>query len=248
MKQEIVPYALLQSNSWNPNVMNSRQFEAELQSIAEFGFIDPPTVREPEGVEYLEIVDGEHRWKAYDALYQLWQSGSNHYETEDGRTIPFHPMLKEVFADHLIPVVNLGQISETTAKRLTLIMNETRGKANPVDVAALLAQIAEESDVATARQGLPHTAAEMEELLQLAAFDWDAVAKTTPEQAPEETDTEQFVTINVRLSESQHSVYLAARDRIASKLAEEGQNLHESEAISHGQVLELLSAEYLASP
>lgn len=52
----------LHPNPWNPNRMNAFMFAKALESIQEFGFIDPLTVR-PHGAQF-EIIDGEHRYKA----------------------------------------------------------------------------------------------------------------------------------------------------------------------------------------
>lgn len=48
-------------NPWNPNKMDNETYRKEIESIREFGFVDPVTVRQA-GDKY-EIIDGEHRWK-----------------------------------------------------------------------------------------------------------------------------------------------------------------------------------------
>ena len=53
----------LEPNPWNPNVMDPEMFAKEVESIREFGFVDPLTVRELESDRF-QIIDGEHRWKA----------------------------------------------------------------------------------------------------------------------------------------------------------------------------------------
>lgn len=50
-------------NPWNPNRMDDEMLRKEVESIREFGFVDPITVRmRPQ--EKWQIIDGEHRWKA----------------------------------------------------------------------------------------------------------------------------------------------------------------------------------------
>ena len=58
---ESIATSMLQPNPWNPNVMSQAMFAKALNSITEYGFIDPVTVM-PEGAHYL-IIDGEHRWR-----------------------------------------------------------------------------------------------------------------------------------------------------------------------------------------
>lgn len=52
----------LHPNPWNPNRMNAFMYAKAMESISEFGFVDPLTVRK-HGDQY-EIIDGEHRWRA----------------------------------------------------------------------------------------------------------------------------------------------------------------------------------------
>lgn len=48
-------------NPWNPNKMDDEMLRKEVESIREFGFVDPITVRVFAAV--WQIIDGEHRWK-----------------------------------------------------------------------------------------------------------------------------------------------------------------------------------------
>jgi ParB/RepB/Spo0J family partition protein len=58
-----VPIGQLVPNPWNPNEMDPEVYEKARQSIRQFGFIDPITVRQlPDGM--YQIIDGEHRWRA----------------------------------------------------------------------------------------------------------------------------------------------------------------------------------------
>ena len=51
----------LDPNPWNPNRQSEAVTKATSESIEEFGFIDPVTVRIVEG--RYQIIDGEHRWR-----------------------------------------------------------------------------------------------------------------------------------------------------------------------------------------
>ena len=51
-------------NSYNPNRQSDRDFELLLKSMKEDGFTQPVIVQKSTS----EIVDGEHRWRASQAL------------------------------------------------------------------------------------------------------------------------------------------------------------------------------------
>jgi ParB-like chromosome segregation protein Spo0J len=57
-----LPIDSLEPNPWNPNKMDDEMLRKEIESIKEFGFVDPITVRSLAG--RYQIIDGEHRWKA----------------------------------------------------------------------------------------------------------------------------------------------------------------------------------------
>lgn len=59
-----------------------------------------------------EVIDGEHRWRAAKEL-----------------------KLKEV------PVINMGIVKDEVAKQLTIVLNETRGKAKAKELAQLIQEL-----------------------------------------------------------------------------------------------------------
>lgn len=147
-----------QRNPWNPNRMDLETFEKEKLSITNNGFIDPIKVRELEDGS-LEIVDGEHRWRAAQELG-----------------------LKE------IPAINLGPISDEQAKKLTIIANELRGAPEPVLLSALLKDLNKSITVDQLSLELPMSQAEIESMVRAAeTFDWasisDGIDKATQNSA-----------------------------------------------------------------
>lgn len=138
---EFVAPDQLVPNPWNPNVQAEKVYTREIRSIQQHGFIDPITVRRlPTGE--LQIVDGEHRWKAACALG-----------------------LKQV------PITNLGDLPDSDAKRLTILLNELRGEPEVDKLAALLSDLASSTSVADLAQELPITEADMSALIS--SFDWE---------------------------------------------------------------------------
>lgn len=136
----------LSPNDYNPNRMSDEVFAKEIRSIEKNGFIDPVKVRQLEDGS-LEIVDGEHRWRASMKLG-----------------------LKS------IPAINLGPIPDEQAKKLTIIANELRGAPEPVLLAALLKDLNESISIDQLAAELPMSSAEIDALVRSAStFDWDSV-------------------------------------------------------------------------
>jgi ParB/RepB/Spo0J family partition protein len=160
----------VQPNPWNPNVMDEQTFKKELRSIKEHGFIDPITVRENED-GFLEIVDGEHRWKAAKEL-----------------------KLKS------IPAVNLGSIGDPQAKKLTVIFNELKGTADPGKLGELLASLSTSISVEDLAADLPMSAVEIDTLIQSTVpFDWDAAeSKESKERGRKALDERKFMISTLR--------------------------------------------------
>lgn len=145
-------------NTWNPNVQNERQFTAEIESILSNGFLAPILVRK-EGDTY-QIIDGEHRYKALNKIIEDGKTGvKNVGELVSGKKIP------SIVID----------VDEVHAKRLTIIMNETRGRADLAKLGDLLNAIAPELGD-NLIEGLPYTPTQLEELMDIAEFDWESLS------------------------------------------------------------------------
>lgn len=139
-----VPVAALHPNPWNPNKQDERTYAAERESIREHGFIDPVLVRpHPDHLGEWQIIDGEHRWRAAQ---------------DEGAT--------EI---DIIP----RAFTDTAAKKLTIILNETRGNADVALLGKLIADLSTELSPEDLRLGLPYSDAEMKHLLDVGKLDWD---------------------------------------------------------------------------
>ena len=203
----------LHPNPWNPNRMAARTFEAERESIAKFGFIDPVTARpHPDLTGQYQIIDGEHRWRAATELG---------YQT--------------------VPVVVL-ELGDPEAKKLTVVLNETRGSANTVDLAVLLADVGKHD--ANLIEALPYDDAQLANLLAIADLelpdygDGESISDGTSSDA-----NEGWSVVPVRVPVSVAKVFAQCCERIIIE-AELGEQ--SDDAIRNGQVLEYLCAGYLA--
>lgn len=102
-----------------------------------------------------EIIDGEHRFRAG---------------------------LAESFSE--IPCNNLGQVTDAVAKQLTVIMNETRGRADQTLLQTLMREIAGEIGAEALIQAMPMQRVDVEAMLANAAVDWEQISPTLTPAAP----------------------------------------------------------------
>ncbi len=151
-----VPVDSIEPNPWNPNRQDERTYEAERESIREYGFIDPVTVREhPDDSKRYQIIDGEHRWRA---------AQDEGLET--------------------IPVLSLV-LDNAAAKKLTVILNETRGSPDLALLGSLLRNIETElQDSDSFRLGLSYTEAELKRLTDPEPLPDDVVGEQAEQPAP----------------------------------------------------------------
>lgn len=177
-----VPVDSIRPNDYNPNRMNDRQYAAELESIQHFGFLDPITIRETD--HGYVIIDGEHRWRAIkeimrriengevtlvsDAVYDD-EKGWRHKDGSPLNRMEASPALAPIIKKGEVPVANLGRVSEVDAKRLTIILNETRGTSSALDLADVLSDInrALGNDLESLQLGMAYGENEISQLLSI---------------------------------------------------------------------------------
>jgi len=162
---EIIP------NDWNPNKQNERAFEAEIESITDNGFVQPVTVRKhPTQKSKYQIIDGYHRWLALQKIFA----------DKSLQTAP----LQEIVITQEIPCVVLD-VTDAQAKKLTIVLNETRGRAELGELGALLDSIQLDFGDDLIR-GLPYNEGQLIDLLSLAEFDWENLEELIEEDKGED--------------------------------------------------------------
>lgn len=106
----------IEANGWNPNTQDDFMFGKERDSIREFGFLDPITVRSGRDkgplFKKLEIIDGEHRLRAALA---------------EGMTE--------------VVVYDVGRMSDARARILGDVLNNTKGSNDPMKWAAMVTEV-----------------------------------------------------------------------------------------------------------
>lgn len=103
-----------------------------------------------------QIIDGEHRWRA---------------------------AMKEGYL--VLPAINLGNISDQRARKLTLIFNELRGRPAPDKLAELVRELARTEALDALAQQLPLNEDELKSLVQVSTqYDWRTELKEQEESSP----------------------------------------------------------------
>lgn len=102
-----------------------------------------------------EVIDGEHRLRA--AMAEGYKE---------------------------VPCNDLGKVSDAVAKQLTIIMNETRGKADPTLLQTLLKDLESEIGVKDLIEAMPFQQVEIESLLANSKVDWDNIGPSLTAAPP----------------------------------------------------------------
>jgi hypothetical protein len=238
-----IPIEKIHPNPWNPNKLTERQLEALQESILEYGFIAAATVRQHPTFEgEYEIIDSEHRYEVVSALIE------NPPPTE----VEIHKSVRRIIELRILPCFDMGVVPDQQAKRLTVTLNETRGKADTVDLARLLHGLRSEMSLEEIGKGLPYTPEELGELTGLADFDWDTFGSQSQHpgggEGEGEGDDDEVAHFTVALPGAAYEVVTQARASIEHRLKANGDApLHKDKDWAWGQVLEYLAAEYLAT-
>lgn len=152
-----------------------------------------------------EIIDGEHRWK----------------------------VAIDVGLDR-VPIIAVS-LTDAQAKKLTILLNELRGTADPADLGALLKELLETESAEDLAGSLPFTADFIGSIVDLPEIDWDAVSAKT-EAPAKDPDKERWVERTYRMPAS-----------VASMLDEAIEHAKDGEMLEDWQAIERIFADYLAS-
>lgn len=158
---------LIEPNPWNPNRMSDDMLEKEIESVHRFGFIDPVTCRRLGDV--FQLIDGEHRWSVAKS-----HSGAC---VSDG---------KGGYTDHVgmrqLPVSDLGVVEDHIAKQMTIVLNETRGEAEPKKMGLVLIDLIAAEPLPLLTKVLPFTQDQISEMAELPRVDWNKLEGSQPKK------------------------------------------------------------------
>lgn len=199
-RMQLVDINRVLPNAYNYNEMSEKSLDRARQALREFGVVRAILVRQIAGGKF-EIVDGEHRWKLLKA---------------EGAT--------------QCPVRNLGEVSATEARALTVTMNEIRGQQDYIKMADLFASIKDYSTEAMASM-LPFAAEEITSMIEAASFDWSAY-DFGPGETPPEDMVSEYATITCRVQQEDADLI----DRKAAALCEKYGIRSDKEGVQRGML------------
>lgn len=159
-------YKIVGVNELKPNPWNPNAMTKEVMD-AEKKSIQTFGFVDPITVRELkghyEIIDGEHRFKA----------------------------ARELKVER-VPVINLGTITDAKAKQLTIVLNETRGKAKPKELAELIAELNKGGVSFDDLSGItPFTATDLKVMVE--GLGVDHVGRAADSDRPEQTAIKMIV-------------------------------------------------------
>lgn len=213
----------IELNPWNPNRTTETQQKAIGESLGWVGQVLEILVRpHPEKEGKYQVIDGEHR------LAELDKAGKQ-----------------------LVFVNCLHGLSDADAKKLTIIMNETRGSADKIELAQLLADINANytaeglSDMMGV--GLPYDPKELDELIKLAGTDWDSFGGN--EEGDNDSDREfesqeEWKMLTIKMPVESFEILEDVYKLIEEEIKSSGESLPKDRAIAWGEVLGRLAEEY----
>lgn len=136
-----------------------------------------------------------------------------------------------------IPYFDIGPVDDATAKKLTIALNELRGQYDPKDMSALLQDLLRDETPAQILEQLPFSEEALAGLVGMEGFDWKGLDR--PEPKKERESGPRWVERTFRLPPEADEVIQQALDKAKSESGGE---------MVDGQALELIAADYLASP
>lgn len=143
-------------------------------------------------------------------------------------------------------VTVLHGLSDADAKKLTIILNETRGEADKIELAQLLADLSNELRGDELLNALPYEQNELDELVKLAEVDWDNFNNSEEDQQPDfkcdgDPTEDEFTKLYIVIPKEA----LLVADQ-AYELISQQRELNKNKDIAWGQVLESLAADYIS--
>jgi len=176
----------LRPNRWNYNTQKESTFNKLVAAIRRHGFTKPVIVRELEGADgkkSLEIIDGEHRWRAAQSLGM-----------------------------DMVPVLNLGTVPDKRAKEMTVVLNEIGGDPDEARLGDLLRDIQAGVDLDELLAVMPYTQTEFEMYVEAIDFSFDSLSRGDTREPISEADTKDIESKQQSLSKRQLKLVWTGKD------------------------------------
>lgn len=221
-EEKIVRISRVRPNKWNPNRMSPFSMTKLRENIRTVGFIDPILVRSgnesgPFPDGDYEIIDGEQRYTA-------------------------------AAAENLnkVKVTDLGNVSDESAKVLTITFNDLRGKHDRDALAVIVGELSKLDNGDDFIGLLPYDEAEIDSLKTLGASDFDDLAEMPPEEndrpsgrSPSDEEDDLASILELDSIKPRRAASIAARlEALREYLADNPQ--HKEDSDRPGGLLELM--------
>jgi hypothetical protein len=206
-----IPIAKLHANPWNPNKTTDRQQQAIAESLNEYS-------------QVLEIIVRPH--PEIEGEYQIID-GEHRYKELGGEGYAYANVLHG--------------LDDANGKKLTVILNETRGQADKIELSKLISDIQFDfgDDL---KLGLPYSETELDEIIKLADIDWDNFGNDDDEgEGGEGGETsEEMISIACKISPATQDLMNQVKSLVGDEI-----KLDKDKAIAWGQVLAVIADFYL---
>lgn len=190
-----------------PNPWNPNVMDSEMLEKARASIREFGFI-DPITVRGLEIIDGEHRW-----------------------------LIAREMELGVVPVIDVGPIPDAIAQQLTIVLNETRGQADPNRLGRLLKELMVTETKEHLLATLPFTAQALERLTGLPTMTWEGLDRpqtpTLPGHKPQ-----AWVERTYRMPKDSAEVIDQAIARVREKADDD---------VSDWQALEYVCADFLSS-
>ena len=213
-----------------------------------------------------EIIDGEHRWAAVHKMVQDINAGEvvvvkakrgpTGYVHLNGKPLRKNQIARQAANTFMndgtiaIPAIVLDKLGTAEAKWLTVVLNETRGTVDPRELGRLLHEVGESVDLEELAQELPFTVTDLEDLMTIGEFDFEAIEKLREQAAKEaenKIEEEDWIRFKVQMQPDEADLFRQALALVNDQLQADGYKLHEKDELANGQVLELIAADLMAA-
>lgn len=131
-------------------------------------------------------------------------------------------------------------LSDTDAKKLTVVLNETRGRAEPDKLKGLLGEMSKYMDEDDLLYTLPYTKEQLAAIMEGMQLE-DSEGEGDGAGGGKGSGEESWETIYVRVSASQKDVIQQAYDLVSDSV----DGLPKDAAIAWGRVFELIAADFI---
>jgi ParB-like chromosome segregation protein Spo0J len=135
---------------------------------------------------------------------------------------------------------NVIEANDEEAKKLTIILNETRGSADKMDLSSLLADLSISLDISELLVGLPFSEQELEELIAIGNYDWDALDEVEEEEEVKvQEKNDDMVKLLIEIKKEDIDKVQQAKDLIIQEKEDK------SSAVIWGKVMVELASDYV---